>query len=287
MEKAKVACLNEEFGTAEEYFAKAKYEVKTNENPRYCPGPGCPGSFSGQIATLAAAYAHEKKYKRAEELFRLAISISPEEHYLSGLCELYEWQSNYEAALPLREKLEKNEQERNGANTSSVSGEQLKLAECHAALGNFSKAEHYYNDYIQSLEKSPYTGESLQDAYVELGDFYLANGKIIQAKNFYEKSLAVSKKLEEKDGLLDDVDSISGLASVASIQGNYEVAESLFERAINGKFSISENRKSKIYQEYSKVLKKLNRAKRSKSLELKMRDFARDQNPSFNAAIYK
>jgi tetratricopeptide (TPR) repeat protein len=100
------------------------------------------------------------------------------------------------------------------------------------AKGDLKKAEECYQAAVEEAKKLGETDPSFGRSTANLADFYYAQGDGAQADKLYKQSLAVREKalgLEHADL----VQSIVGLARVASAEKNYAEAVAHYERAID------------------------------------------------------
>ncbi len=98
--------------------------------------------------------------------------------------------------------------------------------------GNYGRAESYYSQAIQHWDKAQTRPPSLiASTYNNLGDVLTDKHQLVEAREMYEKSLAMSRT--ETDGKTSRVAfAMSKLASSYSLNGDTDRAEALLKEAI-------------------------------------------------------
>ncbi|HEY9730887.1 MAG TPA: tetratricopeptide repeat protein [Drouetiella sp.] len=135
------------------------------------------------------------------------------------------------------------------------------------AKGDLKKAEECYQAAVEEAKKLGETDPTFGKTTANLADFYYAQGDGAQADKLYKQSLAVREKalgLEHADL----VQSIVGLARVASAEKNYAEAVAHYERAIDilnkNKLPVSDD----VQKEYAKAKENASTSKGSKKEEV-------------------
>jgi tetratricopeptide (TPR) repeat protein len=161
---------------------------------------GCGGSVSPRLAQgayrsrLAHMDTKQGKYKEAEKLYSEAL----EEEQKSPSTEFggRMHNGNLEACL-------------------------ANLAGCYATEGKFSLAEALYAQDIELLKKVYPDSGIFSERLIEIGKFYLHEGKLAQAETNFEKVLSMPQSSE----LGYSSKAMNGLANVYAGKGNNAKAE--------------------------------------------------------------
>lgn len=196
MNEARDSCFHENFAQAEALERQAASNIKPGENPGFYGGVGIPGSYSGQLASLAGVYAGHERYEKAESLFKQAIALNPETNYQSGLAELYKYQKKFDLASRLYEKEAVRQvkyTDKDGCNYYLAST-LFDLGDCYRGLNKTEQAQKAYQESIGFLKNCRKQDKGYLAYKLEkLGNFYFSIQKHDRAKECFEEALEIEQ----------------------------------------------------------------------------------------------
>lgn len=196
-------------------------------------------------ASRGNLYKAIENYSAAESDYLKALEFDPKNlQSLLGLGDLYFLQGNYSSS---EEEYRKAKME----NPDSIYPE-IKLADLYWQLGRFTEAESLVK---QALDKAPNSDLGL----VKLAEIYESQGKIAEAKSIYQQIietdpgyfsayLAIAQMMAEESAdsaliisMYNDLVNVNPEAAQAYLmtgqffmeQGQYELAEQIFQKALN------------------------------------------------------
>lgn len=153
------------------------------------------------LEELAEVADGKKQYEDAESYYKEAIKLQEKDGYHSvdivrdrrKLAEVAEKFGDYELAETQWTWLNDNES-KNYDGIARAFGT-FDLAEYYSRRGDFEKAEPFYKETCKIMDtEHKGTKEYIGWYYTKMGDFYLANKKLPQAKAAYLKALEMYKK---------------------------------------------------------------------------------------------
>jgi len=163
----------------------------------------------------ADCYQTLQEYQKAEEYWRIMLSLSPQTaDYYGHLGRCYLLQEQYSRAIPLFQK----NLELNPLNVE-VWG---RLSYCYRKLGNLPAAQRILELAIKS---NP--GE--QVLFAQLGDYFLEEKNYINAKPLLEKALTLKTKGSQEDGIDigTDMEILRNLSQTYAALGENEKSDRL------------------------------------------------------------
>jgi tetratricopeptide (TPR) repeat protein len=261
MEKAWQTCIKGDNSQAEEWLKKGLAEAaKYGDNPApwKWQSPCRPSTMSGELATLADAYACIGNFDRAEWLFKKAISMAPSDdiYYLKGLAEFYSKRGRYTDAEPLYLKI---------AQDGNFYG-LLDLAKCYSEEGKLTDADSAYTEALQQIEKAAPNSGTLAFALTEAGKFHLKNKNLARATELLLRSLSIKLRLDN----IAPVE-FGCLAEIYAAEDDNMNAERLFKQAIEAHSlvpSVFPQEESATRHKYANLLRRLHRLPDAEQQEL-------------------
>lgn len=268
--EARDSCFQENFAQAEALERQAASSIKPGENPGFYGGVGIPGSYSGQLASLASVYAGHKRYEKAESLFKQAIALNPETNYQSGLAELYKYQKKFDLARRLYEKEAVRQvkyKDKDGYNYILAST-LFDLGDCYRGLNKTEQAEKLYNESIGFLKNCRKQDKGYLAYKLEkLGNFYFSIQKYDKAKICFEEAL----KIEESYNSSSASKIQKSLGDVYLAIGDKVRGQEYYRKSI--KDLISSKEQMRVRKILSGLLKEQGKLAESKEMEASIKNY--------------
>lgn len=161
----------EEYDKALDYYLKSMECMDYEETPL-------------PFNNIANTYRVLEQYDKAEEYLKKGLERFPNrDSFYESLSELYVIMGKYDEGIKICEEHISNVE---NANINEI---KRRKGDLYRLKGDFSKSKSYYKDTISK-------GQNNADAYLDLGNLYLYENKLIKALHYYKKAL---KNIDKTD----------------------------------------------------------------------------------------
>jgi CHAT domain-containing protein/Tfp pilus assembly protein PilF len=200
------------------------------------------GSVAISLNGLASIYMVVADYKKAEELYKEALSITEKQPdnqrnlaiAINNLAELYRTMGHFTEAEPLFKKALELDKTSFGTEHPRVAIRFNNLAELYRQMGDYAKAIQLLEmalDIEKKAEKE-ISPENMGIRYNNLGQVYRTIGDFEQAEQYYQQALDIFEKNSGKNGVLYAI-GLNNMGWIYQALGKPKEAEQNFKKALN------------------------------------------------------
>lgn len=223
-------------------FAKAKQSFEESLQLREQHLGKDHGSVAISLNGLASIYMTVADYKKAEELYKKALSITEKQPdnqrnlaiAINNLAELHRMTGHFTEAEPLFKQALELDKTSFGTEHPRVAIRFNNLAELYRQMGDYAKAIQLLEmalEIEQKTEKET-SPENIGIRYNNLGQVYRTIGDFEKAEQYYQQALQIFEKNSSKNGSLYAI-GLNNMGWIYQALGKPKEAEQHFKKALS------------------------------------------------------